>query len=109
MVDAKVTPEMTLDKALAGMDEGKRKKLEEAASIKNTQPPLKNTHDGVQMRFTTGQTPASPNSQPANRQMIPAVASQQTLSLGARSPRNTPPAIRPRIRDRGDAAPPPIQ
>src|SRR5262245_1387250 len=70
--------------------------LNPAVSRKH-QPPLNNTQLGVQMRFTTGQTPKSPINQPLIRPIRPATTNHFTLPRGSRLLRNTLPAINPRI------------
>src|SRR5215475_5682351 len=49
------------------------------------------------MRFTTGQTPSHPISQPLNNPISPAHTNHFTLPYGSRLLRNTLPAIKPRI------------
>src|SRR4030095_16399414 len=68
-----------------------------AASSRQHQPPLKRTQLGVQIRFTTGQRPSAPKSQPAARAITPATTSHRTFVDEERSLRRTPPASRPKI------------
>src|ERR1051325_10314669 len=92
---------------------------ENAPRNRKHQPPPKRNQLGVQIFLTTGQVPATPQSQPEAQPTMPAMANQRTLASGlflfdasedavesaddeeaadeACGPRKTPPAIRPRI------------
>ena len=69
---------------------------EKPASSRKHSPPLKSVQVGVQMRFTTGQMPATCSSTPPATRAAPATSSQRSGTRGA-SARSQRPAIRPRI------------
>src|ERR1041384_1123609 len=68
-----------------------------SASSKMQQPPLNNTHDGVQILFTIGHIPTAPSNQPRSREEIPVTTSLRILILVSRPDFKTPPASKPRI------------
>src|SRR5262249_42423165 len=66
------------------------------ASSRQVQPVLKTTHDGVQMRLTSGQTDGS-SAPPARMQKTPVRISVWIFSRGAGAERRRPPARTPKI------------
>src|SRR5262249_31211217 len=67
-----------------------------AASVRKQIPPLNKTHLGVQIRFTTGQIPATCSNAPAASPATPANTNRRNGIFGAAA-RSHWPAINPRI------------
>ena len=61
------------------------------------QPALKMAHDGVQMRLTSGHTPATWSSRPSTMPAAPHAASRHAVAGTRGAALTSPPASRPKI------------